>query len=129
MLSATKTVLLLVGGLTGAAFLCPLCDRGSSYAQAQIGGSTALPLDTATVRFHISGMNCGTCPLTARLAIEKLPGVHTATVTLDDSLGVVRYDRARVTPDQIAAHLEKMTGFKARVLPDPDATPRKPGSE
>lgn len=124
MEATMKTVLLLAGGLAGAAFLCPLCDQNASYALAQVAAPAA---DTTTTRFHISGMNCGTCPLTARLAIERLPGVHTATVTLDDSLGIVRYDAARVTPDQIAAHLDKMTGFTARVLPEPDATPRKPG--
>jgi copper chaperone CopZ len=99
----------------------------ASSAQAQPSVAAALPYDTVTVRLHISGMTCGSCPLTARVAIQKLPGVYGATVTLDDSLGIVRYDPARVTPDQIAAHLAEMTGFTARVLPDPKATPRKPG--
>lgn len=116
METTVKTVLLLAAALTGAA----------PVARARVAPLTPIA-DTATVRLHISGMSCGTCPLTARLAIEKLPGVYAATVTLDDSLGVVRYDAARVTPDQIAAHLDKMTGFKARVLPEPNATPRKPG--
>ena len=74
--------------------------------------------DTATVRLHISRMTCGSCPTTARLALKKLPGVYSATVTLDDSLGVVRYDPARVTPAQIAAHLTRMTGFGAKILSD-----------
>src|SRR5207247_4955618 len=69
----------------------------------------------ATVRLHISRMTCGSCPTTARLALKKLPGVYGATVTLDDSLGVVRYDPRQVTPDQIAAHLTRLTGFGATV--------------
>jgi copper chaperone CopZ len=71
--------------------------------------------DTATVRLHISKMTCGSCPTTARLALKKLPGVYGATVTLDDSLGIVRYNPRQVTPDQIAAHLTRLTGFGATV--------------
>lgn len=73
--------------------------------------------DTATVRLHISRMTCGSCPTTARLALKRLTGIYGATVTLDDSLGVVRYDPRRVTPAQIAAHLTKLTGFGAAILP------------
>ena len=74
--------------------------------------------DTATVRLHISKMTCGTCPITARLALKQLAGVYGATVTLNDSLGVVRYDPRQVNPTQIAAHLTKLTGFGATVLAD-----------
>ena len=72
--------------------------------------------DTATVRLHISGMTCGSCPLTARTALKKLPGVFAARVTLDDSLGVVRYDPRKVTPAQIAAGLTRLTGYGARII-------------
>jgi hypothetical protein len=56
-----------------------------------------------------------------------LTGVYQATVTLDDSLGVVHYDPRRVTPAEIAAHLKRLTGYVATVLPDGTATPRKSG--
>lgn len=56
--------------------------------------------------------------MTARVAIKKLAGVYDAVVTFEDSLGVVRYDPQRVTPAQIAAHLTKLTGYRAVVLPD-----------
>ena len=85
--------------------------------------------DTATVRLHISKMTCGTCPTTARLALRRLPGVFSATVTLDDSLGVVRYDPSRVTPAQIAAHLTRFTGFGATILPDSSKSVRNPGTD
>jgi len=79
----------------------------------------ALPSpDTATVRLHISKMTCGSCPATARLALKRLTGVYNATVTLGDSLGVVRYDPQLVKPAQIAAHLTRLTGYGATVLPD-----------
>ena len=96
---------------------------------AQIQPSAAQIPDTATVRLHISKMTCGTCPTTARLALRRLHGVYSATVTLDDSLGVVRYDPSLVTPAQIAAHLTQFTGFGATILPDSSKSTRSRGTE
>jgi mercuric ion binding protein len=83
--------------------------------------------DTAMVRLHISGMTCGSCPVTARTALKRVPGVFSATVTLDDSLGVVRYDPRKVTPAQIAAHLTRLTGYGARVIADSAKASRRSG--
>ena len=79
--------------------------------------------DTATVRFHISKMTCGSCPATARLALKRLPGVYSAALTLNDSLGVVRYDPRQVNPARIAAHLTRLTGFGATILPETTKAP------
>jgi mercuric ion binding protein len=113
--------LLVVSAALGATALCPLCDRVPA-AQAQTPALQGT--DTAVVRLHISGMTCGTCPATARLALRRLAGVHDATVTLRDSLGVVRYDPRRTRPADIAAHLTRLTGYGAVVLPD-TAAPRR----
>src|SRR2546422_545614 len=75
MLSSAKAGLVVVAGLTGAAFLCPLCGGGLQAARAQNLGITAQTPDTATVRLHISKMTCGSCPTTARLALQRLAGV------------------------------------------------------
>lgn len=99
-----------------------LCLAGPRTASAQSAQATAP--DTATVRLHISKMTCGACRTTARLALQRLLGVYSATVTLDDSLGVVRYDPRRVKPTAIAAHLTRLTGFGATILPD---TAKAPG--
>jgi copper chaperone CopZ len=97
-------------------------------AALQMAGAQAVQVtrqapDTATVRLHISKMTCGSCPTTARLALKRLAGVYSAIVTLDDSLGVVRYDPRQVTPAQIAAHLTRLTGFGATILPDRTRAP------
>ncbi|MEW5916698.1 MAG: heavy metal-associated domain-containing protein, partial [Gemmatimonadota bacterium] len=102
------------GGMT---VVCPPCEESALPVAAQTV-SVAQPSDTATTRLHISGMTCATCPVTARVALKKLAGVYDAKVTLDDSLGVVRYDPRRVSPAQIAAHLTDLTGYRATVLPD-----------
>lgn len=115
---------ILVAGVT---VLCPVCETEVAEAKSAQSVELSQASDTATVRLHISGMTCGTCPLTARKALGKLPGIYSATVTLDDSLGVVRFNPAKVKPTEIAAHLTKMTGYGARILPDSVKAPRTDG--
>src|SRR5881409_3232142 len=123
MASSMKLALLFAAGLGGAAAICPFCGGGIQTAGAQPTRVAVQAADTATVRLHISKMTCGSCPATARLALKRLPGVYSATVTLDDSLGIVRYDPRQVSPVQIAAHLTRLTGFGATILPDTTRTP------
>ncbi len=113
-----KSLSLALAVVGGAVVVCPLCLASVSPALSQGTTGIAQVQDTATVRMHISGMTCATCPVTARTALRKLPGVFSATVTLDDSLGVVQYDPERIQPAQIAAHLTQLTGYKAVLLPD-----------
>ena len=123
MVSSMKLALLFAAGLGGAAAICPFCGGGVQTAGAQSLRITAQTPDTATIRLHISRMTCGSCPTTARLALKRLPGVYSAAVTLNDSLGVVRYDPRQVNPAQIAAHLTRLTGFGATILPDTTKAP------
>ena len=118
-----KTLFAVAAVAGGVTVVCPLCEESALPVAAQIV-SDAQPSDTATTRLHISGMTCGTCPITARVALKKLAGVYDAIVTLDDSLGVVRYDPRRVNPAQIATHLTDLTGYRATVLPDSAQPPR-----
>ena|SRR5438874_4385310 len=129
MVSSMKLALLFAAGLGGAAALCPFCGGGIQTAGAQPAQAAVQAPDTATVRLHISKMTCGSCPATARLALKRLPGVYSAAVTLNDSLGVVRYDPRQVSPAHIAAHLTRLTGFGATVLPDSSNAPGSPGPE
>lgn len=116
-----------VAALVGTGVLCPICGDAIPAATAQTIAVSWQPGDTATVRLHISGMTCGSCPATARVALRRLPGVYDATVTLDDSLGVVRYDPRKVTPAQIVAHLTRLTGYGARTIVEPPIPPRSSG--
>lgn len=120
-----KSGLLVAAGFTGVSLFL----GSGRVAEASPARAIALvAADTAVVRLHISNMTCGSCPTTARLALKKLTGVYDAKVTLDDSLGVVRYDSSRVTPAQIATHLTRLTGFGARVLADTAKASAKPES-
>ncbi len=108
-----------VTALAGAGTICPLSSGGVPAATAQVAVIRQQVGDTATVKLHISGMTCGSCSLTARTALKKLPGVLDATVSAEDSVGTVRYDRRKVTPAQIAAHLTRLTGYGARIIEEP----------
>ncbi len=105
--------------LVGTGILCPICGAGASSAEAQLAATVTAVSDTATVKLHISGMTCGSCPVTARLALSKVAGVYSAKVMLEDSLGVVKYDRKRVTPAQITEQLTRRTGYAAKVIAEP----------
>ncbi len=113
---SNKWMLAAAAAFGAAGVLCPLCGSAVATAGTQQPVAPARAADTAVAKFHISRMTCGSCPATARLALKKLSGVLSATVTLDDSLGVVRYDPHRVTPTQIAKHLTRLTGFGATIL-------------
>ncbi|HWP37823.1 MAG TPA: heavy metal-associated domain-containing protein [Gemmatimonadales bacterium] len=117
-MSLGKAGLMVAAGLGGVAPLCPPCGE-AIQAATRHGPAATLVADTATVRLHISGMTCGGCATTARLALKRLTGIYDATVTVEDSLGVVRYDPLTVSPEEIVAHLAKLTGYKATVLADP----------
>ncbi|MBA3893693.1 MAG: heavy-metal-associated domain-containing protein [Gemmatimonadales bacterium] len=125
MISWLKLLPVLAAGVGSAAFWCPLCDAGPAVVRAE--SLQVQSADTASVRLHISRMTCGSCPVTARVTLNRLAGVYGATVTLEDSLGIVRYDPRRVTPEQIAAHLTRATGFGATILPDTTTGPRGSG--
>ena len=123
MFSSPKVAWLVAAGLGSGAFVCPLRGSGVQTVRAQNVVVAVQNPDTATLRLHISRMTCGSCPATARLALKRVAGVYSAVVTLDDSLGVIRYDPRQVTPAQIAAHLTRLTGFGAAILPDTTKTP------
>ncbi|MBI4542691.1 MAG: heavy-metal-associated domain-containing protein [Gemmatimonadetes bacterium] len=102
-----------------AAVLCPLCGGGPGSAAAQ------QPPDTAVARFAVSGMTCGSCATTARLALQRLHGVYQATVSYDSSSAEVRYDPRQATPAGIAEHLERMTGYRATSVGAADSLARR----
>jgi copper chaperone CopZ len=107
--------------LLGAGALCPFCEAGARPAEARSLGQAA---DTAVARFSVSGMTCGSCATTARLALRRTPGVYSAEVSYDSATALVRYDPRRATPDRIAAHLLRLTGYRATLISSSQAAVR-----
>ena len=94
-----------LGGLAvvGGARFCP-CGA-AAYAQT---AATA----TATVAIPIEGMDCPACAAAIRIALKKLDGVKDAKVSYEAKQAVVEYAPDKVTPEQLAAAVNRL-GYKA----------------
>jgi copper chaperone CopZ len=103
-----------------AARLCPLCG-GAPVGAATLAAAEVQAPDTAVARFAIQGMTCGSCATTARVALLRLAGVYRANISYDSASAVVQYDPRLVTPQRIAEHLHRMTGYRATLTADRSA--------
>jgi copper chaperone CopZ len=116
----TRALVPLVAAvMVAAAFLCPICEDGVPVVEAQ-----APVAADSTVRFHVTGMTCGSCATTARTALRRLAGVRSAAVSYDSATATVRFDARQVNSAQIASHLLRMTGYRATVIADSAAPNR-----
>lgn len=77
--------------------------------------SAAAPADTARIELAVAGMTCGSCAVTARVALRRTEGVIRAEVSYDSARAVIWYDSARVTPERIIKELHDRTGYEARI--------------
>ena len=109
---------LLGAGAIGGAGVCGLCTPAAS-APLPIQNAVAVEAvaaDTVTVRLRIEGMTCGGCAISARLVLARLDGVVDAQVNYDTKLAVVRYDRLKVTPNQMIVALKEKLKYPAAVV-------------
>lgn len=72
----------------------------------------------ATVRLAVEGMVCYGCVSNVKGALERLDGVVTAEVSLEEKAATVQYDPNRVTPDQMIAAINRI-GFRASLREPP----------
>jgi Cu+-exporting ATPase len=70
----------------------------------------------ATLRMKIGGMSCSFCTNTIRRAYERVDGVHEVGVSLAHEEGLVKYDPAKVSEEQLRRVLTDV-GYTLR---DPD---------
>ncbi len=80
---------------------------------AQVQNSAPLAGEEATTTLKIKGMTCASCEITIRFVLEKTPGVNSAIVSFDRGEAVVKYDSAKVTPEQLAQSVNENTDYKA----------------
>ncbi|MDR2688983.1 MAG: heavy-metal-associated domain-containing protein [Azoarcus sp.] len=64
----------------------------------------------AEIRIRIEGMSCGGCARNVTRALEALPGVDTALVSLENATATIQYDPAHINADAIIRAVEA-TGF------------------
>ncbi len=76
-----------------------------------------------TTELSVSGMTCGNCARHVTEAIQSVPGVHSATVSLDSHSAAVRWSAGSSrNPTAVVAAIEK-EGYRAKVIEahEPDA--------
>lgn len=82
---------------------------------------TVSKVDSTRLELAVAGMTCGSCAVTARVALRRMQGVVRAEVSYDSARAVIWYDPARITPERIIMELRERTGYSARII---DAPPR-----
>ena len=63
--------------------------------------STALAEGRRTVTLDVTNMDCAVCPITVRKALEKAPGVTSATVEFATKRAEVIFDPAKSSVDTL----------------------------
>jgi len=85
------------------------------YAASPLGTALSEAKTTnepAKATLEVKGMTCAGCETTVRLALERTPGVGSASVSYERGEAVVDYDPARVSPIEIARELTRETGYE-----------------
>jgi mercuric ion binding protein len=54
-----------------------------------------------TVTLSIPGMNCPACPVTIRMALEKIEGVEKAEISYEEKKAIVSFDDAQTSVDAL----------------------------
>src|SRR5438045_9681408 len=86
--------------------------------------STAGAGKALTTALRIDGMTCGNCARHVTEALQSVPGVQHADVTLQTSQGKVRWDAAAdPSPDKLIRAIEE-AGFSAKAIEPSSARPR-----
>ncbi|HTS55590.1 MAG TPA: heavy-metal-associated domain-containing protein [Burkholderiales bacterium] len=68
-----------------------------------------------TVTLKVNGMTCHGCARGVTRALQRVPGVVSAQVSLDNAQATVAFDPAQVTPAQLKAAVDE-AGYTA-ILP------------
>lgn len=68
-------------------------------ALAVAAGAHAAGAHSATLA--VTNMDCATCPITVRKALERVPGVESAKVDFKTKLAVVTFDPTKTKPEAL----------------------------
>ncbi|SOZ17485.1 Mercuric transport protein periplasmic component (fragment) [Cupriavidus taiwanensis] len=67
-----------------------------------------------TVMLDVTKMDCAACPITVRLALEKVPGVQSVKVDLKTKHAVLGFDPAKTSTEALTAATAK-AGYPSTV--------------
>ena len=74
----------------------------------------ALAGKPVTLVLEVPGMTCGTCPITVRKALERVPGVLQARADFDTKTATVTYDPDKATPKALTQATAN-AGYPSRI--------------
>lgn len=73
-----------------------------AFVALMVLGTAVAQATERTVKFAVDNMNCGTCPLTVRKAMQGVTGVKSVKVDYKAKTAVVVFDDTATTVDAIA---------------------------
>lgn len=76
--------------------------------------------NTASVRFAVKGMNCGSCAERVESAVRQLPGISSVRVDLASGDVLVEHQPEKVTAEQICEKISA-AGYAANIASQPQA--------
>jgi len=88
----------------------------AALALAVLGFASPAGAVQKTVVLSVSGMNCGTCPITVRKSLEKVAGVEKVKATLEPPEAVVTFDDAKTSIETLL-EATKRAGFPSKIKP------------
>ncbi len=71
-------------------------------------------VELTEVTFDVNGMTCNHCVASINKSVGEIAGVDLVETTLDDSTTVVKFDKSKVTVDEIIKTIDSR-GYKASV--------------
>jgi len=77
--------------------------------------------DTEKVFLNVVGMYCPLCPHKVKSALESVPGVKSAKVSLWRGEAIVKFENGKLTSDQLVQAVER-AGYRASPVKNPELT-------
>ncbi len=66
-----------------------------------IASASVMAAGSRTVTLDVTKMDCAVCPITVRKALERVPGVDSATVDFKTKRAVVAFDPAKTSTEAL----------------------------
>lgn len=102
--------------VTLLAYFCAFSSGCAPSADGPTNASSNVAAGTEKLEFSIEGMTCNGCASSVLAALEAVPGVKSAEVSLEAKKAIVVADVAHVSAAKIEKAVED-AGYKARSIP------------
>lgn len=112
MRSGSRTMKAALWTVTALAVVVATFPNWSAWVLTR--GFVAVPVGAQTLSVKVSGMTCAACTVAIKKSVEKVPGVYSANVDLDDQRATVITD-GKADPKAVLKAVAT-AGYKAEIL-------------